>query len=39
MRNRPNQKMDDLLKVQGIGAKVLERLRPLVRLEGIEGEK
>ena len=37
--NRPYHRVDDLMKVDGVGAKILERLRPLVRVEGIEGEK
>ncbi len=37
--NRPYHKVDDLLRVSGIGPKNLERLRELVRVEGVEGEK
>jgi len=39
MANRPYHKVDDLLKVQGIGPKNLDRFRKLVRVEGVEGEK
>ncbi|MBC8002813.1 MAG: helix-hairpin-helix domain-containing protein [Opitutaceae bacterium] len=37
--SRPFHKVDDLLKVGGIGTQILERIRPLVRVEGIDGEK
>ena len=39
LANRPYQKVEDLLRVSGIGPKKLERLRELVRVEGVEGEK
>jgi competence protein ComEA len=39
MANRPYHKVDDLLKVQGIGPTNLERFRKLVRVEGPEPEK
>ena len=39
MANRPFHTVEDLLKVGGVGTKTLERLRPLVRVEGVEGEK
>lgn len=37
--SRPYHKVDDLLRVSGIGPKNLDRLRGLVRVEGVEGEK
>ena len=39
LANRPYQKVEDLLRVSGIGPKNLERLRELVRVEGVEEEK
>jgi competence protein ComEA len=37
--NRPYNKVDDLLKVRGIGTRNIEQMRPYVRVEGVEGEK
>jgi len=36
--NRPYEKVDDLLKVSGIGQKSIERFRALVRVDSVEGK-
>jgi len=36
---RPYHKVEDVLRVQGIGPKNIEQFRELVRVEGVEGEK
>jgi competence ComEA-like helix-hairpin-helix protein len=37
--SRPYHKVEDVLKVQGIGPRNMEQFRELVRVEGVEGEK
>lgn len=37
--SRPYHRVDDLLRVPGIGPKTLKRLQALVRVEGVEGER
>jgi endonuclease YncB( thermonuclease family) len=39
MANRPYHNVDDLLKVNGVGAITLGRLKPLIRVERAETEK